>query len=63
VFQAQPKLDLVDIIFQKEEPLSLSSLEEYITYLNFIGADIIKAVRRTKNINLDKTLPNSRDSA
>jgi hypothetical protein len=52
-------VQLTDIVLQREEPLQLNTMEEYITYLNFIGADIVKVVRRPKGDNLDESLNSS----
>ncbi len=58
-FRSLKEVQLTDIVLQREEPLLLSTMEEYITYLNFIGADIVKVVRRGKGDNLDESLNSS----
>lgn len=48
MLQGQASLSIVGAVTPTETLLSFKGFEEYIAYLNFIGSDLIKLIRRSK---------------
>lgn len=53
-------LQLTEIVFQGGDISSFDSVEELISYINFIAPDILKLVRKREN--LDESQGSARDT-
>ena len=44
--RAQPTLNLTEVLFHGEDASSFNSLEEFISYVDFVAVDVLKLLRR-----------------
>lgn len=58
--RALNSLQLTEIVFQGGDISSFDSVEELISYINFIAPDILKLVRKREN--LDESQGSARDT-